>query len=766
MAAGLFPAPHPIPGRFLKHLPRGGVLVHAPRSQHTIQFGIPPGTVKDSMLAPAPWRPQLYALDATLMFDDRSGRTAEPEFPMYHGFFIASDCKAPTHFAIPPALRSPLDTVLRTSYLGPQWPTFSRLELAREYPGGAATVGFPDMPAELRHWAKIPIDQMRVLHSIPADGLFFEGVQLFALDNGRFRLFDAGHYLGDLDAVLYRDAAEKLPHVPVSDNAASLAALRDALDGRAMIVPIHSSDGFDPTGETSGHMLWNRGHVVLVDPPADTRAFLRQHGIADWRVRGVLLTHVHGDHDSGTLPALLAGGRKTLWTTASIHRMWLDKLAALTAGRYPREGIAGWWDFQPVPLLTPITINGLQLVLRHGFHSNIAFGYSVVGRDGAPRFSFSGDTFNDAAVFQLVTQGVIAGPARAADIVHAPIAAALAGGVSAHECGTPPLHTQTPQLQEASAAAAAVGGRVVAYHASRAKLAAAGLTPWGDGFVGAVALSDESASESPPAQLSTIPLFADLPADQLDHVHRRATRLHVAAGQQLTRQGAHGSTLYLLVHGTVDVTRRGRRGSVRLATLHGGLIGEGALLGETRNATVTARGPVEVLRWTVTRTLARELAAIGLVDRIRRLRTHRQHAIPGLRRAPLLAGLDQAVFDELLLNGTLTRVASGDTVIRRGETDDTVYLLLRGGLEVVSNGDTDAPAPAIPLRPGAVVGEMALLSRGPRTKTVRAGRRGATLLQVPGPAMRDLLYAHPALELRLQALAHKRESANATRTGT
>jgi putative ABC transport system ATP-binding protein len=71
----------------------------------------------------------------------------------------------------------------------------------------------------------------------------------------------------------------------------------------------------------------------------------------------------------------------------------------------------------------------------------------------------------------------------------------------------------------------------------------------------------------------------------------RMKRIDFENGDEIIRQGEFGDTMYLIRHGTVEVHRDGQL----LNTLHTGtVVGERALLtAEPRNATVTAKGPVQ-----------------------------------------------------------------------------------------------------------------------------------------------------------------------------
>jgi CRP/FNR family transcriptional regulator, cyclic AMP receptor protein len=96
--------------------------------------------------------------------------------------------------------------------------------------------------------------------------------------------------------------------------------------------------------------------------------------------------------------------------------------------------------------------------------------------------------------------------------------------------------------------------------------------------------------------LKGVPLFEDLSRKELVQLERICEDLEVAPGRILCKEGQTGQEFFVIVDGTVQVTRKGRR----VATLRSGdFVGEIAVITELpRNATVTAETPVRLFALT------------------------------------------------------------------------------------------------------------------------------------------------------------------------
>ncbi len=93
--------------------------------------------------------------------------------------------------------------------------------------------------------------------------------------------------------------------------------------------------------------------------------------------------------------------------------------------------------------------------------------------------------------------------------------------------------------------------------------------------------------------LKQVPLFADLDEDELDVVARCATQLDYPPGKVLMTEGGSAHEMFVVVEGTVEVTREGEH----IADLGpGSFAGEMALLTHARrNSTVTTKTKASVL---------------------------------------------------------------------------------------------------------------------------------------------------------------------------
>jgi cAMP-dependent protein kinase regulator len=98
------------------------------------------------------------------------------------------------------------------------------------------------------------------------------------------------------------------------------------------------------------------------------------------------------------------------------------------------------------------------------------------------------------------------------------------------------------------------------------------------------------------SQLKSIPLFADVPDEELGQIATFAQEVMVNEGRELVREGDFSYEFMAIEEGEAEVTRDGKH----LADLGpGDFFGETGLLEKTlRNATVTAKTPMRLVTLT------------------------------------------------------------------------------------------------------------------------------------------------------------------------
>ena len=131
----------------------------------------------------------------------------------------------------------------------------------------------------------------------------------------------------------------------------------------------------------------------------------------------------------------------------------------------------------------------------------------------------------------------------------------------------------------------------------------------------------------------------------------------------------------------------------------------------------------------------------GLVDR--------------LGAIPPFTGLDEGVLAAVAEASRVLRIGPGDHLVETGEVADALYVVLSGHLAALAEpADPDHTALAR-LGPGAVIGEIAVLSGGRRSATLRA-LEDAEVAAIDGERFVSLLEREPSLGAQLARTASDR----------
>ena len=100
------------------------------------------------------------------------------------------------------------------------------------------------------------------------------------------------------------------------------------------------------------------------------------------------------------------------------------------------------------------------------------------------------------------------------------------------------------------------------------------------------------------------------------------------------------------------------------------------------------------------------------------------------KRAPLFRSMSRSALSDLIDESTQTFYDTDAIIVRQGEHDDTVYVVLSGRVRVVYT-DSQKEVPVADLGPCEVFGELGALEGRPRSANIVALER-TNCLRVPG----------------------------------
>jgi predicted acylesterase/phospholipase RssA/CRP-like cAMP-binding protein len=243
-----------------------------------------------------------------------------------------------------------------------------------------------------------------------------------------------------------------------------------------------------------------------------------------------------------------------------------------------------------------------------------------------------------------------------------------------------------------------------------------------------------------------------------------STPVYLDPGEALMHQDQSGDLVYLLVEGSLEVSREvdGETAILAIIDEPGSLVGEMvAMGGGSRTATVIARERSELVS-TQAKTFQHlletypEIAASLISVAIRR-------AEEG-ELADLLAGhfgiVDEATLISACGGVTWRTLTQGETLLAEGDESDSLYFVVRGRLVATKFDPVKGEDVKVgELGRGDAIGEIGLLARTPRAATVTAVR-DSVLARMGEPTFLSLIEREPrmAIELCLRAIAKNTET--------
>jgi CRP-like cAMP-binding protein/phosphoribosyl 1,2-cyclic phosphodiesterase len=682
-------------------LPRGGYYVRT--SKGAIQIGIPPETIKDLMEMKLDV-PVAYVLPREL-FDRRRGLSvAEFEFPTYYSFFLLKrKCKlvVPTR-----DIERRVRSIFQESLFGPLGDP-QPSEFADGYPEARR----PDFKRESDYFRTVP-GRGRIDVDDLVDFVVFEG--------GKAEVAPGVFVKERGDVLVVEDDGRDCAVVGATVSLPERTATVDPDTGPMSFVQpsfgvtvLGASHGFDPSGKTTGFLLWMGGRAILVDPPTDATEYLRARGVAPKTIDGVILTHCHADHDAGTFQKLLEEGQVSVYTTPHILGSFLRKYSALSG--LSEDLLRRTFSFHPVRIGAPVHVRGGELWFKYTLHSIPTIGFDAFY--GNRSISISADTLYDPErVTEMFEKGILS-RARFEDLVGFP----EHHSAILHEAGIPPLHTPITSL---SALPDEVKKRLYLVHiAAKDVPTDKGLRSAREGLEHTIRVEPSSAPQYADA-IELLEIFAmvdflrDLPLSRARSLLQVAQRLTLPAGERIVTQGTRGDSFYIIVNGTVSIVKDGQAIKRYRA---GDYFGEMALLlDQPRSADAVAKTDVDLVAIDRNDFLA-VLRGSEMLTRLERLvRVRDEGAWELLARNSVLGALTSSQKTQLQMYLQPRHVHGTESLWEGGDIPKHAYL--------VDDAVVTMRGPEGELKPftsGAFVGEVDALRTGlPSPSSARVTQKG------------------------------------------
>lgn len=259
-----------------------------------------------------------------------------------------------------------------------------------------------------------------------------------------------------------------------------------------------------------------------------------------------------------------------------------------------------------------------------------------------------------------------------------------------------------------------------------------------------------------PEALHRIPLLSDLSESALRRVLSTLIVGRLPGDAVVIRQGEPGSSFFFVASGEVLVSAKVDGRETELARLHeGSIFGEMALLSsQPRSASVSVVGEadlIEVTRESLT-VLAGELEQVATALH----RFTRERLLNNLMAtSPLFRPFNKLQRRDLLRRFTSYDVDANTDIIREGEAGRGLFVIVSGEVAVTKQG-ASGPLPLATLRPGDILGEMALIRGDAATATVTASLP-TTVLFLARETVDRIVAGVPEIREYLEAVTEDRE---------
>lgn len=461
----------------------------------------------------------------------------------------------------------------------------------------------------------------------------------------------------------------------------------------------HCTSGFDPSGFTTGLVLFINSMPLLIDGPSWTKEHLRAFGLTISEIKGNILSHNHGDHAS-VIDTIISGRKVNLITIKEVYRSFILKLSLLIG--WPEDKIRKMIHYIEVSIDKPYYWYGATFRFFRSVHTISTVGFEVTYNDR--KIIYSGDTVWGEPLRKLVAAGIVDRetyePLAGIFTAQADLVIMDGGGGLIH-----------PDPAEVNKLPMSIKKKIFLTHRSNLPEGITGLHLISPGqqweFVPAstVSIGDINAMQNSP-------FIASLSQEWLNVIFSQGKIAFVDAGQMILQEGEPGKDFYIIIDGAFSIVQ-GNHELIKLGT--GDFFGELPILADnpsTDTVKATTKGRMMVIPRAVFLQMA-DKTTIGK----RLLKLHQIR--PALLQCGWVKELPLQIIDRLAEKLNRKIFKTGEIITCEGKKGDEIFYLEHGKASVFMTikGQTEKIRS---MTKNQFFGEMAVLGDGIRTATVIA----------------------------------------------
>ena len=263
-------------------------------------------------------------------------------------------------------------------------------------------------------------------------------------------------------------------------------------------------------------------------------------------------------------------------------------------------------------------------------------------------------------------------------------------------------------------------------------------------------ISGRSVDEKLSTIASQVPLFADVPKQQLRELFLVSTLYDVASQEVVFREGDYSTTFFSIVSGSVVISMAATPDK-RIRLGQGEFFGEMGLLSDRpRSATVTTAAPailLEIPRRAMLKLINSAPPVKRFIDEVYMLRALRSYLGPQLSH-------DQ--FRKVAGSADLLLFKKDEVIFYEGDPGDAFYVLRSGSVEISRKNEDGQPYVVAYMHAGQYFGEMALLSADNRRGATVSAAAKTEVVRILRQDFLDLLTEFPELQEQIQLEMEKR----------